>query len=767
MTSAKLRRNVIPITIGIGLVAFSLVFQLSDNPFIEKLRDRMEWIAYDLRLQFTLPKNPVPHENIVIIDIDDKSLAAEGRWPWPRERIARLTEKLTKAGVIVTVYDILFSEPEANIAISVLDILANFKVDELVTNTLINLADQIDGDIILATTMQAASDEDDGDDFYNDIILGYAFLGEEVEYGAISQPLDVTNIDQLSNTAIRKQAGFLSNLDILQGVANSGGFLSVDPDADGVIRRANLIYEYKGQFYPALSLEAVRLFNAIDSVTINTEKIGDLDTVESLSLAGTNIPTDGSGAVLVPYRGPSYSFTYFSATDILNDTVDPEKLQKLDSTIAFIGATATGLNDLKSTPVSRIYPGVEVHASIAAGIIDTAETLDVSLNETLQKLTFPASPDWAQGLNFIITLILGLTLAILLPFMGPLSSILLFIGSASSLLGFNIWLWTEYNFVIAIASPLLTIFLLSISNLAYGFIFESQGKKHLRDQFGQYIPPALVDQMLESDEDLGFEGDRREMTVLFADIRSFTTISESLSPTGLKDMLNRFFTPMTEIIFNKQGTIDKYVGDMIMAFWGAPLKDPEHAKHAIDGALTMLEKVDAMKEEMDALGYPPINLGIGLNTGMMNVGNMGSEFRRAYTVLGDAVNLSSRLESLTKQYGVKLIIGENTRAGQDGYTFRRLDKVQVKGKTEPVVIYEPICRAEEADDALLASLEEHETALNHYYAREWTEAKEIFTRLKENDPDRMIYSIYLDRMSSMNELLLTEDWDGTFEHTSK
>ena len=756
MTSAKLRRNIIPITIGIGLVAFSLVFQLSDNPFIEKLRDRMEWIAYDLRLQFTLPENPVPHENIVIIDIDDKSLAEEGRWPWPREKIARLTEKLTEAGVIVTVYDILFSEPEANVAISVLDILADFKVDELVTNTLINLADQIDGDIILATSLQD-----------KDIVLGYAFIGDEEEYGAIGLPLNITNLDQLGNNSVRKQAGFLSNLDILQGVANNGGFLSVDPDADGVIRRASLVYEYKGQFYPSLSLEAVRLFYASETATIQTAKIADFDVMEYLSLDVVDIPTDGIGAVLVPYRGPSFSFTYFSATDILNDAVDPEKLEKLESTIAFIGATATGLNDLKATPVSKIFPGVEVHASIAAGIIDSANTVGETEAGTLQPATFPTEPVWAQGLNFVITLVIGLILAILLPFMGPLVSILLFIGSAAGMLGFNIWLWTEYNFVMAVASPLLTIFLLAMSNLAYGFIFESQGKKHLRDQFGQYIPPALVDQMLESDQDLGFEGDRREMTVLFADIRSFTTISESLSPTELKDMLNRFFTPMTEIIFNKQGTIDKYVGDMIMAFWGAPLHDENHAKHAIDGALTMLAKVDDMKSEMDALGYPPINLGIGLNTGMMNVGNMGSEFRRAYTVLGDAVNLSSRLESLTKQYGLKLIVGENTRKGQDDYIFRRLDKVQVKGKTEPVVIFEPICLVEDATDSLLADLETHEQALEFYYAREWTEAKKLFTQLKENDPDRMIYSIYLDRMSSMNELLLTEDWDGTFEHTSK
>ena len=756
MTNAQLRRRIIPVTIGIGLVAFSLVFQLSDNSFISKLRDRMEWIAYDLRLQFALPDKPTPHQNIVIIDIDDKSLAEEGRWPWPREKIGRLTEKLTEAGVIVTVFDIIFSEPEANPAISVLDILEGIKVDKIVTDTLINIADQIDGDVALATSM-----------LDKDIVLGYAFLNDGEEYGVIGTPLNVTNLPDLTNTSIRVQNGYLSNLDILHSVANNGGFLSVVPDDDGVIRRASLIYEYKGNFYPSLSLEAVRLFYASEAVTIKTAPIGSINAMEYLSLDVVEVPTDGIGAVLVPFRGPAFSFNYYSATDILNDKVPEEDLAKLESTIAFIGATATGLNDLKATPVNQVYPGVEIHASIAAGIIDSSEVFGVTQNKTFTPLTFPEEPDWAQGLNFVITLVLGLMLAILLPFLSPFYSILLFSTTAGSLLGFNIWLWNEYNFVVAIASPLMMIVILSMSNLAYGFIFESKGKKHLRDQFGQYIPPALVDQMLETDDDLGFEGDRREMTVLFADIRSFTTISESLTPTELKDMLNRFFTPMTEIIFNKHGTIDKYVGDMIMAFWGAPLHDADHAKHAIDGALAMLEKVDAMKPEMDALGYPPINLGVGLNTGMMNVGNMGSEFRRAYTVLGDAVNLSSRLEGLTKQYGVKLIVGENTREGQDSYIFRRLDKVQVKGKTEPVVIYEPICKTEVADDELLATLEQHETALDHYYAREWTEAKAIFKQLKENDPDKMIYSIYLDRMSSMNELLLTEDWDGTFEHTSK
>jgi len=754
MTPAKLRRHVIPILIGIGLVAFTLVFQLSDDPLVENLRNRMEWIAYDLRLKATLPDNPAPPENIIIIDIDDKSINQEGRWPWPRAKMADLVTKLSEAGVAVIVFDIVFSEPEANVAISVLDILEQYEVDAVVNETLISLADVIDGDIAFATAMQE-----------KEIVMGYSFLDEEVEYGVIGVPLTVTNLDELDNSTVVEKTGYLSNIEILQGISPFGGAFTAKPDPDGVIRRSPLVFKYKGEVYPSLSLEAVRKFFASEIITVTTAPIADLDVVESIDIDGDliSVPTDGEGSVLVPYRGPAYSFTYIPATDVLQGTADPSKLE---STIAFIGASATGLLDLVSTPVSNILPGVEVHATIAAGIMDVANSSGES-TDTAIKLTFPEEPEFAQGLNFVITLVFGLLLAIILPYMSPVKSMLLFLLSGGGVLAFNFWLWTEYNFVVAVASPFIMIVILSLSNLAYGYLFESQGKKALSEQFGQYVPPALVDQMLETEEDLGFEGDRRVMTVLFADIRSFTTISESLSASGLKDMLNRFFTPMTEIIFNTQGTIDKYVGDMIMAFWGAPLHDDDHAKHAINGALLMLAKVEEMKPEMDALGYPEINLGVGLNTGEMNVGNMGSEFRRAYTVLGDNVNLGSRLEGLTKFYGVKLIVGERTREGQDSFLFRRLDKVQVKGKTEPVIIFEPVCRIEEADEAMIEAVERFEQALDLYYDRKWDEARAMLEQLHEEDPDRLVYSLYLDRMKGMNLLLLTEEWDGTFEHTSK
>lgn len=735
---AHLRRHIFPIAVGIIIVIFSLLFQRTDHILLKQVRDRLEWTVYDLRLQATLTADPEPHSSVIIIDIDEKSLAAEGQWPWPRAKIAQMLENLAAAGVVVTAFDVFFPEPEDNIASSLLDILADSSVDKSVTETLSVVADQIDGDTILANSLTD-----------KEIVMGFAFLDNNNKYGTPGPALVVSNFAELDYATIPQQPGHLASIDLLQQAGKYSGFVNARPDSDGLIRRSNIIYKHDGKIYPSLALEAIRLFYAVDEVKIKTSAISGVTPVEYVSLDFYDIPTDGTGAVLVPFRGPPYSFHYISATDVVNGNIDPEIL---DGTIAFIGTSATGLSDIRPTPISSTYPGVEVHANIAAGVID---------------MQFPFEPVWATGFNFVVTLVVGMFLALLLPFMNPLRSVILFLSVSSALIAFNGWLWSEYQFVVAISSPLIMVFLLSASNSLYGFLLESQGKKQLREQFGQYIPPQLVDEMINSDEDLGFEGERREMTVLFADIRNFTSISESLSAQDLAKMLNRFFTPMTEIIFTHRGTIDKYVGDMIMAFWGAPLHDEDHAKHALQGALAMIDKVEDIKSEMLALGYPEINLGVGLNTGPMNVGNMGSDFRRAYTVLGDSVNLGSRLESLTKQYGVKLICGEATYAGQTDFLFRRLDKVKVKGKNEPIVIYEPLCSNCRATEEMVKEVEEFEAALDLYYARDWTEARKRFEALKENDPDRKIYSIYLDRMSATNMLLLTDDWDGTFTHTSK
>ncbi|MDT8404441.1 adenylate/guanylate cyclase domain-containing protein [Sulfuriflexus sp.] len=734
----RLRRHLFPISAGIAIVFFALLFQTTEHPLLKQLRDRLEWTVYDLRLQATLTGDIAPHPSVIIIDIDEKSLAAEGHWPWPRAKLAQMMENMAAAGVVVTAFDIVFSEPEANAATSVLNVLADTAVDPAFTDTLSIVAEQIDGDTIFTRSLHD-----------KEVVMGFAFLDNEDKFGSLGPPLVVNNLADLGNATIRTSSGYLASIEKLQQAARYSGFFNARPDSDGLVRRSGIIYRHADRIYPSLALEAVRLFYAVDDVTIKTAPISGVKPIEYVSLGFYDIPTDGRGAVLVPFRGPPYSFHYIPATDVINGNFDPAIL---DGTIAFVGTSATGLSDIRPTPVSNVYPGVEVHANIAAGILD---------------MQFPYEPVWATGFNFIMTLVVGLFLALLLPFMSPLRSVLLFISVSAALIALNAWLWSEYLFVVAISSPLIMVFLLATSNSLYGFLTEAKSKKQLREQFGQYVPPQLVDEMMNSNEDLGFEGEKRDMTVLFADIRSFTTISESLSAQDLARMLNRFFTPMTEIIFTHKGTIDKYVGDMIMAFWGAPLRDGDHARHAIQGALAMLDKVDEIKSELMALGYPEINLGVGLNTGSMNVGNMGSDFRRAYTVLGDSVNLGSRLEGLTKQYGVKLICGETTRAGQTDFLFRRLDKVRVKGKNEPVIIYEPLCSHYRASEKMHNEVAAYESALDLYYARDWTGARQAFAALKENDPGRMIYSIYLDRMASQNVDDLPADWDGTFTHTSK
>jgi adenylate cyclase len=300
------------------------------------------------------------------------------------------------------------------------------------------------------------------------------------------------------------------------------------------------------------------------------------------------------------------------------------------------------------------------------------------------------------------------------------------------------------------------------------YLTEARSRQQLKAVFGQYVPPEIVDEMSRNpDEDFSVEGESRELSVLFCDIRSFTTISESLAADELKKLLNYFFTPMTRIIFEQRGTIDKYVGDMIMAFWGAPVSDPGHHQHAVEAALAMLDKVVEMRPELSERNWPEINIGVGINTGMMNVGDMGSEYRRAYTVIGDAVNLGSRLEGLTKYYGVKLIVSESTANGLDGIELRRLDRVKVKGKHEPVTIYEPVGKSAELPAERIDEISASNEALDYYFAGNWEKARAAFRLLLDSVPGCRLYTLYLERIDALQSQGITEGWDGVFEHTSK
>jgi adenylate cyclase len=300
------------------------------------------------------------------------------------------------------------------------------------------------------------------------------------------------------------------------------------------------------------------------------------------------------------------------------------------------------------------------------------------------------------------------------------------------------------------------------------YLAEAHSRRRLKAVFGQYVPPEIVDEMSRNpDADFSLEGASRELSVLFCDIRSFTTISESLAADELKQLLNHFFTPMTRIIFEQRGTIDKYVGDMIMAFWGAPVQDPRHRQHAVEAALAMLEKVEDMRPGFSERNWPEVNIGIGINTGMMNVGDMGSEYRRAYTVIGDAVNLGSRLEGLTKYYGVRLIVSETTAAGLDGILLRCLDRVRVKGKHEPVTIYEPVGHTGSVPAELVKEVGDSNRALEYYFAGDWEAARMAFQALFDARPKRKLYHLYLERIGELQSQVMADGWDGVFEHTTK
>ncbi|HYG32807.1 MAG TPA: adenylate/guanylate cyclase domain-containing protein, partial [Methylophilaceae bacterium] len=436
-------------------------------------------------------------------------------------------------------------------------------------------------------------------------------------------------------------------------------------------------------------------------------------------------------------------------TDVLDGKVAPEKLK---DRIVLVGTTAPGLMDLRATPVQHIYPGVEVHANVIAGI------LDQNIKER---------PAYVLGAEFLILLLAGLLLAFLLPALSPVWATVLATTMLVSGLTFNLLMWESANLVLPLAPFLLLVATIYVLNMSYGFFIESRGKRQLAGLFGQYVPPELVDEMAKDPSAFSLEGESREMTVLFSDVRGFTTISEGLDPKQLTQLMNEFLTPMTHIIHHARGTIDKYMGDAIMAFWGAPLHDPGHARHALLASMQMVHALTDLQARFKEKGWPEINIGVGLNTGLMTVGNMGSEFRMAYTVMGDAVNLGSRLEGLTKNYGVHIIVSEFTRAQAPDFIFRELDVVRVKGKDKPVTIYEPVCETSQLEATLQDELRLYTDALERYRRQDWDGAGKQFLDLQKHYPQRYLYQMYSERIAYFRQHAPGENWDGVFTYETK
>lgn len=737
-----LNKRLTPILFGILLLTFLIWFQVTHYPQASHLRQRIELLFYDIRLTATLPKTVDQDKRIVIVDIDEKSLRNEGRWPWSRNKLASLTSNLYDAGAIVVAYDVMFSEKEENSAIAVREELKRSnKLTGSLEKALNEVAPSFDYDAEFSNVLKQG-----------DSILGYIFhRDEETPSGRLPNPLTIANHNEASDASFIQMASYTGTIATLQKGAKSSGFFSLDADPDGILRRAPLAIKYNEKIYSSLSLEAVRLYYLLDSIRVQVEKVGSNNAISGFNLgAKTFIPTDGEGQVIIPYRGGTGSYQYISATDVLKKLY-PENL--FENTIVLVGTTAEGLFDLRAVPMQSVYPGVEVHANIISGLLDGK---------------FPAEPAWSRGANLVLLILTGLLLAIWLPYLKAMYQVVLSVSTLAAFITFNLWMWSAQGLVLGITIPVILISLLAMFNLAYGFFAESLGRDKLKNMFGQYVPPELVDIMNTSPENYSFEGESREMTVLFSDICGFTAMSEKLSASELKKLLNRFFTPMTKTIFDHHGTIDKYVGDMIMAFWGAPVKNENHAVDAVRAAFGMLQVVNRLKEKFKADGLPEISIGIGVNTGQMNVGDMGSVYRRAYTVLGDSVNLASRLEGLTRYYGVDLIIGEDTYEQiKDHFECRQLDLVKVKGKSKPVHVYEPIAPKGKLSDTDNAALKRYNDALDMYRQQDWSGARELFSRLQLKSPSCQLYKIYLERIEWYLSNPVDRNWDGVYERRSK
>ncbi len=731
---------------GLSLgITLALILHVSGY-FPLPLLSQLELFAYDARLRLTLPGGVDPR--IVIVDIDETSLLREGQWPWPRQRLTQLVDTLFSYYQIrLLAFDIVFAEAERNPMLTALDHLAQgaLREDAPFQQHWTQLRSQLAGDDRLAASFRDRA-----------VVMGYYFAmldqqGGDLRVGQLppaAAPLTVLGgIPNPFATA----AGYSANLPLLQASAASGGFFNstlVDPD--GLFRRLPLLVGYDGQFYEHFSLAVVRTLLGhppLEFVTAPGYQDGG-QRVEAVRIGVFDIPIDVQGAALAPYRGPQGSFPYIPAHAVLDRQADP---QALAGTIVLVGATAAGLMDLRATPVQNIYPGVEVNATLIAGILD-------------QRIK--SRPAFTTGLEVALLALLGI-LGSGLGLLPPLRALLGMLALTAAVLILNLYAWQTLNLAMPLAPSLTLLLLLYVLHSSYGYFVQTRREQRLARLFGQYVPQELVTEMSRRPGSYALGGESRQMTVLFSDLQDFTTLSETLEPHQLTRMMQFILTPLTRIIHEQRGTVDKYIGDAIMAFWGAPLPDPDHARHAVQAALAMKARLAELQPELLAHGWPALRIRIGINSGLMNVGNMGSQFRMAYTVLGDAVNLAARLEGAAKQYGSTIVISEFTRAAVPDLAGRELDRARVKGRTQPVTLFEPLGPAAALSTSLRQELAEHEQALIAYRARDWAQAETRFQQLQTHHPEQPLYTLYLQRIAALRTDPPTAAWDGVFTFTEK
>ena len=716
----------------IGLAAL----RIADPAPVEEIRVRTfdTFQRIDPRVKTARP--------VTIVDIDEASLAKLGQFPWPRTRIADLITGLTKLGAVVIAFDIVFSEPDRLNP----DVAADTFRD-LDEETRSRLRALPSNDQILADAMRRSR-----------VVLGESGLPQVQSEFDKSLPLTgLAMLGEEPQPFMLEWPGLLRNVPLLEAAAAGRGLFTIWPERDGIVRRVPVMMLAQGATMPSLSFEMLRVATGTDTIFIKSDQAG----IKSIGVKGFQIPTDRNGQLWVHFAHHDPKILV-SALDVIEGKVAPEKIK---GQLVLIGTSAVGLNDNKTTPVDPSMPGVEIHAQV----IESALTRAV--------LT---QPNYGIAVELCAAILFGILVIAFAPLFGPVTLVAVGALFATLLIGTSWYFYTQHRLLIDFTYPLLSTTSIYLTLIFTSFVREQRQRKQIRTAFAQYMSPTLVEQLAQSPEKLVLGGEEREMTIMFSDVRGFTAISESYKndPQGLTALMNRFLTPLTNAILERKGYIDKYMGDAIMAFWNAPLDDREHQVNACEAAVDMLERIDVLNKQREFEAkegghvYIPLNVGVGLNTGTCVVGNMGSDLRFDYSVLGDSVNLASRLEGQSKEYGFPIIVGSRTAlAAREKFAILELDFIMVKGKKEPEVIYAIAGRADTAHSARFQRLRNLTIEmLACYRNRDWEGALAAIERGRRTDEARsleLLYNLYEARIRGYQENPPPEDWNGAFALLTK
>lgn len=717
----------------LGVMGLAVMGRVQDHDWAKSLR----FIAFDTLNQF-YPRISTDH--VVMIDIDELSMAqAElGQWPWPRHIVARLVDRLHDMGARAIVFDMVFAEYDRTSPRAFLQTLPDAVRDE----TLESALSALDGhDEILADSFRRAGN----------VVAGFVWTADLQATRRpphLSQPIFTAREAESLTRSVPRIGGVVTNIPELSRAAAGSGSFGVTPEIDGIIRRVPLLFTYDGVLYPSLALEGVRVAQG-DKTQIRIrarrgDELGWFDAPYLMQIGAYEIPMDADGQFPV-WFSPARPHDYVSAWRVLSGEVMESRVR---DKIVLIGTSAEGLRDIRSTPLNLFIPGVELHMNVV---------------EQIMSGRFLQRPALLSGVEIVFTVAMGLLIIALSPFIGAVVLAVLTLSLMGGI-GFASWyMYLERGLLLDPVYPGLTILVLFTLAALLAYIRTEAERKHVRDAFSHYISPDLIRELTANPDRLKLGGEVRELSVMFTDIRGFTGISEKLSPEELIQLMNDFLTPMSALVMENRGTIDKYMGDAMMAFWNAPLDDPDHARHACLCALRMGRALAPVNDGLAARGADiRLAAGIGINSGAASVGNMGSRQRFAYSALGDAVNLASRLEGQTKAYGVSILIGEDTARQVADMAVLELDLLRVKGKEKPVRIYTVL--SETQDESFHALTPHHTAMLNAYRNRDFDAA----LRALENcaavggEVMRGYYAIFSERIKTMQKHRPDDGWDGVF-----